>query len=154
MTAKVDGQAKMGTRVRRRSRHHTIAVTADTYRTATQEFDLKFAESKDITVKLSLRRPSPPWCRRRCRGPPLPASEERHAASGSAPAEPRSNVPAYVTLGLAVVGAGVGTVFGVQALGSKSDYNAPGGATHDNPDTVDANRCSRTCRSRSRSPSA
>ena len=39
-------------------------------------------------------------------------------------------VPAYVTLGIAAVGAGVGTYFGIKALSAKSDFN-------DNP-TADA----------------
>jgi len=32
-------------------------------------------------------------------------------------------VPAYVTLGIAAVGAGVGTYFGLKALSAKSDFN-------------------------------
>ncbi|HEY3496628.1 MAG TPA: PEGA domain-containing protein, partial [Polyangiaceae bacterium] len=44
------------------------------------------------------------------------------------PPEPRSMVPAYVTLGIAGASAVVGTIFGVQALSSKSDFD-------DNPST-------------------
>lgn len=32
-------------------------------------------------------------------------------------------VPAYVTLGIAAVGAGVGTYFGIKALSAKSDFD-------------------------------
>jgi len=39
------------------------------------------------------------------------------------PAEKHSKVPAYVTLGIAAGGAVVGTIFGVKALQSKSDYD-------------------------------
>ena len=39
------------------------------------------------------------------------------------PPEPRSLVPAYVTLGIAGAAAVVGTIFGVQALSAKSDFD-------------------------------
>ena len=39
------------------------------------------------------------------------------------PPEKRSSVPAYVTLGIAGAGAIVGTIFGLKALSSKSDFN-------------------------------
>ena len=45
--------------------------------------------------------------------PPLPPEE---------PAS--SNVPAYVTLGVAGAGIIVGTIFGIKALGDKSDFNS------------------------------
>ncbi len=52
------------------------------------------------------------------------------------PPEPRSKVPAYITGGLAVVAAGIGTAFGVIALGDKSDYDKnPTSSTADNGDT-------------------
>lgn len=45
--------------------------------------------------------------------PPPPPAAEKH-----------SKVPAYVTLGIATGGAIVGTIFGVQALQSKSDFDS------------------------------
>jgi hypothetical protein len=42
---------------------------------------------------------------------------------------------AYVTGGAAIVGIGIGTYFGIQALSDHSDYTAPGGATADLRDT-------------------
>lgn len=39
------------------------------------------------------------------------------------PKEAHSKVPAYITLGVGVVGAGIGTVFGIQALSAKSDFD-------------------------------
>jgi hypothetical protein len=53
------------------------------------------------------------------------------------PAQPRSKVPAYVTLGLAGAGAVVGTIFGIMALGAKSDFEAE--PTVENADAVDRN---------------
>ena len=92
--------------------HHKITATADGYDPTSAEIDLAFAETKDVKLALN---PTPP------------------------PPPPRSNVPAYVTLGLAGAGAIVGTIFGVSALGSKSDFNKPGGATVENADKTDRN---------------
>jgi hypothetical protein len=45
-------------------------------------------------------------------------------------------VPAYVTGGLAIVAAGVGTVFGIMTLSDKSDFDKnPTTSTADNGDT-------------------
>ncbi|MFO0571126.1 MAG: hypothetical protein U0263_36170 [Polyangiaceae bacterium] len=58
-------------------------------------------------------------------------------AEPAQPAEPRSKVPAYVTLGIAGAGALVGTWFGIQALGAKKDFNDD--PTTDNADKVERN---------------
>jgi hypothetical protein len=46
------------------------------------------------------------------------------------PPEKHSKVPAYVTLGIAAGGAVVGTIFGVKALSSKSDFDNDPTAQH------------------------
>lgn len=46
------------------------------------------------------------------------------------PAEPRSNIPAYVTLGVAGAGAVVGTLFGIQALSAKDTFDSEPTASH------------------------
>ncbi len=52
------------------------------------------------------------------------------------PPSPRSKVPAFVTGGLAIGAATVGTVFGVMALSDKSDFDKnPSTHTADNGDT-------------------
>jgi tetratricopeptide (TPR) repeat protein len=128
----VDGQAKTGTEFTVEPGHHMITASADNFDTAAQEFDVKFAESKDLQMKLTAATKPPPAA---VVAPPPPPAVAAKPAEPTPPSEPRSNVPAYVTLGLAVVGAGVGTVFGIQALGSKSDYNkAP---TRDGLDKVE-----------------
>jgi len=54
------------------------------------------------------------------------------AKAPPAPPPPRSKVPAYITLGIAGAGAVVGTIFGVKALSSKSDFDkTPTGKTAD-----------------------
>src|SRR5450432_3323466 len=54
---------------------------------------------------------------------PAPAPEVTPAPPPPPPPEKHSKVPAYVTLGIATAGAILGTIFGVQALSSKSDFN-------------------------------
>jgi hypothetical protein len=130
----VDGVAQVGTVFPADPGHHTLTASADNFDPTSQDFDLTFAESKDLQVKLLPAAPKPPP------PPPIavvapPPPPPTKIETPPPPPEPHSNVPAYVTLGLAVVGAGVGTVFGIQALGSKSDYNkAP---TRDGLDKVE-----------------
>lgn len=51
------------------------------------------------------------------------------------PKEERSKLPAYITLGVGVVGAGIGTFFGIQALSAKSDFDS--NPTSDNADKAE-----------------
>ncbi|MFI5301099.1 MAG: tol-pal system YbgF family protein [Polyangiales bacterium] len=51
------------------------------------------------------------------------------------PAESSDKTWAYVTGGVAIVGLGVGTYFGIQAMSDHSNYTAAGGATADLRDT-------------------
>ncbi|MFS8071965.1 MAG: hypothetical protein ACMG6S_36815, partial [Byssovorax sp.] len=115
--------------------HHKITATADGYDPTSAEVDVNFAETKDVKLALNLTPPPPP--------PPVvappPVAVEPPPQPILPPPAKRSNVPAYVTLGLAGAGAIVGTIFGISALGSKSDFNAPGGATVENADKTDRN---------------
>jgi tetratricopeptide (TPR) repeat protein len=130
----VDGAAQTGTELSVAPGHHTITATADGLE-GKSELDVTFAETKDLTITLSpvaVAVVAPPVAP----APAAPVAAAPAKAPEEAPAaEPRSNIPAYVTLGLAVVGAGVGTVFGIQALGSKSDYEA--NPTRDGLDKVE-----------------
>jgi hypothetical protein len=62
--------------------------------------------------------------------PPPPLPEVAPAPLPPPPAEKHSQVPAYVTLGIAAGGAIVGTIFGLQALSAKSDFNKTPTTTH------------------------
>jgi hypothetical protein len=77
---------------------------------------------------------------------PEPVAAVPIAAAAAAPAaepappppkEERSKLPAYITLGVGAAAAGVGTVFGIMALGAKSDFND--NPTNDNADKADRN---------------
>lgn len=126
----VDGAPKAGTEFAVDPGHHTLVASADNFDPTTQEFDLKWSESKDLQVKLNAAAPKPVPPPPVVPPPPPPPVAALPPPKTEAPPERHSNTPAYVTLGLAVVGAGVGTVFGVQALGSKSDYNKADGSGH------------------------
>jgi hypothetical protein len=54
---------------------------------------------------------------------PVAAPPPEDPPAALPPKEERSNLPAYITLGVAGAGAIVGTIFGIQALGAKSDFN-------------------------------
>jgi len=51
------------------------------------------------------------------------------------PKEPKNPLPAYITLGVGAVGAIVGTVFGIQALSAKSDFDK--NPTNENADKAE-----------------
>src|ERR1019366_911950 len=90
---------------------HTIKLTEPGRLPTQKAIDVAFASRQTVSADLDLEPPPPP-----------PA--------------PRSKVPAYVTGGLAIVAAGVGTVFGIMALSDKSDFDKnPTTATADNGDT-------------------
>jgi hypothetical protein len=115
---------------------HKISASADGYETATQELDVGFGETRDVTIVLTKSSAPPPVAA----VPPSTAPTTTAApppTQPDKPSEPPSKVPAYVTLGLAGVGVVVGTIFGIQALGAKSDFEAE--PTTDNADTADRN---------------
>jgi hypothetical protein len=106
---------------------HTLHFTAEGYDPADKEIDVSFASKQDVKVDLvKTAEPPPP--------PPPPVAAETPIATPPPPPpppEPRSKVPAYVTGAVAIVAAGVGTVFGIKALGQSSDFK-------DNPTTKKA----------------
>jgi hypothetical protein len=65
-----------------------------------------------------------------------PAKPPETPATPPPPKEPHSKLPAYITLGVGVVGAGIGTVFGIEALSAKSDFDK-------NPTNSNADRAER-----------
>lgn len=66
-----------------------------------------------------------------------PPPKETAPPPAPPPKEERSKLPAYITLGVGVVGAGVGTVFGIMALSAKSDFDK--NPTSDNADKAERN---------------
>lgn len=123
-TFMVDGAAQAGPELTMAPGKHKVSAQAPGFDMATQDVEVTFADQKDLSITLTKSAAPPPVAA--VTPPPMGAPTETPAAPPEAPAksEPRSKVPAYVTLGLAGAGAVVGTIFGIQAMGSKSDYEA------------------------------
>ncbi len=108
---------------------HTLRVEAAGF--VAQDLQVQFAsgQAQAQSVALMAEAPPPPPPPPPAAAPPAPPPP---APVASPPPQERSLVPAYVTLGIAAVGAGVGTYFGIQALSTKSDFD-------DHPSTDKAN---------------
>jgi hypothetical protein len=113
---------------------HVLKLAAPGHVTTTKTIDVMFASSQTVTADLPTEAAPPP--------PPPPAPVAAAPPPPPPPAaaeplaEPRSKVPAFVTGGLAIAAAGVGTVFGVLALNDQSNFNkTPTTSTADTGDT-------------------
>jgi len=94
---------------------HRITVSAKGYQPKDIDVEVKGGDKLKQSVTLLREEPLPTAAPPPPPPPPLPPPPK--------PVEERSMVPAYVTLGIAGAGAIVGTIFGIQALGAKSDFN-------------------------------
>jgi hypothetical protein len=111
---------------------HKIHFSAKGHVTVDKIVDVAFASSQTVSVELEVEPPPP--------APPPPAAVVPPPATPvtppPAPAEPRSKLPAFITGGLAIAAAGVGTAFGIIALNDKSSFDKnPTTGTADNGDT-------------------
>jgi hypothetical protein len=112
---------------------HVVKLTAAGRLPTQKNVDVAFASKQTVSADLDVQPPpaAPPPAPVAAEAPPAPPP-----APPPPPPEPRSKLPAYITGGLAVVAAGVGTVFGVMTLNDKSDFNKnPTSSTADNGDT-------------------
>jgi hypothetical protein len=129
----VDDQPQPGPELAVPPGKHKISATADGFDTATQEIEVAFADTKEVTLALTKAAPPPVAAAPVVTPPPATTAPPKD----DKPAEAPSKVPAYVTLGLAGAGVVVGTIFGIQALGAKSDFEDD--PTTDNADSADRN---------------
>ena len=109
---------------------HSVKLSAENRVSQEKDIEVTFASKQDLRFELEDKSaaPTPP--------PMIAAVPAVEAAPASAAApEPKATnslVPALVTGGLAVVALGAGTVFGIMALGDKSDFDKkPTSATAD-----------------------
>lgn len=108
---------------------HDVKLTETGWLPASKSVDVAFASTQTVTVALEAEPPPAPPV---ALAPPPPVAP----APAPPPAEVRSLIPAYITGGLAIAAAGVGTVFGVLALNDKSSFDKnPTTSTADNGDT-------------------
>jgi hypothetical protein len=110
---------------------HLLKLSAQGRMGMSKALDVSFASETSVVVDLPAEAPPPP---------PPPVAQEAPPPPPPVPPppppEPRSKVPAWVTGGIAVVAAGVGTAFGIVTLNDKSSYNTnPTTSTADNGDT-------------------
>lgn len=107
----VDGKPMSGTELVVPPGKHELTVKADGFSDYTETFSVEFAEAKRIEVALSAASSTQP-------------AASSPSTDGATSTEPSgtSKLPAYITLGLAGAGAVVGTIFGIKALGSNSDF--------------------------------
>ncbi|WP_437715322.1 PEGA domain-containing protein [Sorangium sp. So ce448] len=133
----VDGVGQTGKELSVPPGKHTLTVSAEGFADASQELEVTFAEAREVNVTLTPQAPAP-VAATPAQPPAQPPPADVPPAQPpppAAPIEPRSPVPAYVTLGLAGAGVVVGTIFGIQALGAKSDFDdAPTTKTADKVD--------------------
>ncbi|WP_437335725.1 PEGA domain-containing protein [Sorangium sp. So ce394] len=133
----IDGVAQTGTELSVPPGKHTLTVSAEGFIDSSQELEVTFAEAREVSVTLTPK-PQEPVAATPAQPPAPPPAAEVPPAQPPPPApatEPRSPVPAYVTLGLAGAGVVVGTIFGIQALGAKGDFDEQ--PTTKNADRVD-----------------
>jgi hypothetical protein len=103
---------------------HKITLVAAGFEPKEIDIDVKGGEKTEQKLELTAKAPPPP--------PPEPVVEAAPPPPPPPPPPPRSKVPAYITLGIAGAGAVVGTIFGVKALGAKSDFDKkPSGTAAD-----------------------
>jgi hypothetical protein len=119
-TVSVDGVAQPGPQpvtLKLAPGPHKLSFMAEGF--DAKEVDLQVQAGTKLEQKVELQQhmvaPPPPPAEPVVAPAPLPPPP---------PPEKHSKVPAYVTLGIATGGAIVGTIFGVQALQSKSDFDS------------------------------
>jgi len=113
---------------------HKIKFSSAGRLAAERQIEVAYASAQTVTANLD---PEPMPAPAPLEPPPqVSALPPVAAAPAPPPPEPKSLVPAYVTGGLAIAAAGVGTVFGIIALNDKSDFDKnPTSSTADNGDT-------------------
>lgn len=123
---KVDGQPAEGTELSLAAGEHTVEVSAEGMKPKSETITVKANEKRDLNVALEQAAASPTPT-------PTPTPDPEGEGEDDGP----SNIPAYVTLGIAGAGVVLGTVFGVQALTAQSDFDEM--PTVDNADKAERN---------------
>jgi hypothetical protein len=110
---------------------HSVKLTEAGRLPAERAIDLAFASTQTLAVDLEeAPPPAPPP------PPPVAAAPPPPPPAPSPPPAHNSKLPAFITGGLAVAAAGVGTVFGAMALHDKSKFDQnPTSSTADDGDT-------------------
>jgi hypothetical protein len=129
----VDGAAQIGVSpfaLKLSAGKHQLKASAKGHQDQTREVEVQPAQSVEQSFALapSLVVAAAPAPKPAAKPEPTPAPEV---------IKERNKVPAYVTLGVAGAAAIAGTIFGIQALGAKSDFDK--NPTEKNADSVERN---------------
>lgn len=118
---------------------HTLSIKLKGYETYRTDFTAKAAQKIEQAATLEKAKEAPtPAVAEAPKAAPAKKEEAPSPAAPSPAADEgkKNNLPAYIAIGVAVAGAGVGTFFGIKALSAKSDFN-------DHPTTDNADRTER-----------
>lgn len=103
---------------------HVVEATAPGYKVAKAKVNLPEGGTDSVALTLEVDPNAPkPEANPAPAAPGSPQPTTQETPRGEAYAPPPSRVPAYVALGVGVVGVGVGAAFGVLAMGKKSDLD-------------------------------
>jgi hypothetical protein len=120
---------------------HTVSITAKGFEPHTEKVTVKAGEKRALPVTLKAMAGPVPGPDPLQPGPvppgPVPVPVPQPDPVPGEGESTNSDIPAYVTLGIAGAGAILGTVFGVKALQAKSAFNDVGGATVENADDAE-----------------
>jgi hypothetical protein len=136
-TVSVDGEVRPGVsplRVELQPGVHTLIISMPGYKSMELEFEVPPGSKGEQKLALTALPPSPPTA---SGAPAVPAARSKRVVvhtAGAISAKP-SNIGEYVVFGLAGAGAIVGTIFGIRALGEKSD-KSPANDTADRDEAI------------------
>jgi hypothetical protein len=142
-TVSVDGAAKPGetpATINVTAGAHHITVMKPGYELYETDVTTKPGQKLDQTVELKAKSADAllgPSGAGAAAAPAATPKTETTPPPPPPPKEERSKLPAYITLGVGVVGAGIGTVFGISALSAKSDFDK--NPTSENADKAERN---------------
>jgi tetratricopeptide (TPR) repeat protein len=111
--------------------HHHLELRLAHYQSSQLDIDVGFASTQSAPMQ-NLAPEAAPTPVAVTAPPPVAPVATTTTPPPSGPPQPHSKIPAYITGGLAIAAAGVGTVFGVMALNDHSDFiNNPTSQTAD-----------------------
>jgi hypothetical protein len=111
---------------------HIVKLELAGYLPVDRDLDVTYGAKQDVKSDLQAKPAEPPPPPPVAANPPPADKPAEPAKPPEPPKEKPSKVPAFITGGLAVAAVGVGTVFGILALGKQSDFKSS-----PNADTAD-----------------
>ncbi len=111
---------------------HIVKLELAGYLPIDRDLDVSYGGKQDVKSEMQAKPAEPPPPPPVAANPPPSDKPAEPAKPPEPPKEKPSKIPAFITGGLAVAAVGVGTVFGILALGKQSDFKSS-----PNADTAD-----------------